>query len=250
MIYSYEEMKKHFERVKPIRGRAIETRPIDARRRDWELIELDGDVIACKLYHTQVVRYYPDGSVGIATDGWETPTTVKFINKHSPFHARKRYSQLWLSYASEWYPMPATQELILKDGKPPDNYRILKRVRNRKRLNAARAPYRPFLSWAQTFIALTGGEISPDTFAAAGENIMNLLTQEQLKSYRVSVDILINGGHYIETLTLLTGGPHVRVKFDYIKGTVDRLVYLNDVHDDIEVEATWKPMPNVKGVLK
>jgi len=37
----YEQYKNLHDSIIPIRGRAVEARPICERRRDWELIEMD-----------------------------------------------------------------------------------------------------------------------------------------------------------------------------------------------------------------
>ena len=73
---NYNHYKSLYENIKPIRGRAVDVRPIGKRSRDWETIRMDGDVVECVLYRTPVVRYYPDGRIGLQSDGWATTATA------------------------------------------------------------------------------------------------------------------------------------------------------------------------------
>ena len=66
ILNSYEHYEKQWKQIKPIRGRTEVIKPIGQRRRTWETIEKrDDDVYACHLYQTDVVKYYPDGSISI-----------------------------------------------------------------------------------------------------------------------------------------------------------------------------------------
>lgn len=172
----YQDFKNLYDSIKPIRGRAEDTRPIGARRKDWELVEMDGDVVACRLYKTQCVRYYPDGRIGLQADGWHSVTTAEFIHTHSPWQCFKRNNKLWVILATKdkdghdqylHYPIPKKGELHLevKDGRwqPVGEVVIEKRVVNREKAKAARAPYRAFLSWAKTFMKMSDGWLMHET---------------------------------------------------------------------------------------
>lgn len=169
----YEQFKNLHDSIKPIRGRACETRPIGERRRDWEVIEMDGPVVACVLYHTQVVRYYPDGRIGLQCGGWQTPSTADFIHIHSPWQCFKRNGKLWVMVPNSdgkymHYPVPREGELIFRpteDGRwePASEVVIQKQVVNREKAKEARAPYQPFLKWAKTFMKLSDGWIMHET---------------------------------------------------------------------------------------
>jgi hypothetical protein len=117
----YEYYKAKYEKTKPIRGRNNDVRPLDNSRRyrDWERIakvDVNGqEVYACQLYDTDVVRYYPDGSIGLSIDTWATPSTADFMHCHSPFYACKKYNQIWVyprgHNADECYPIPKETEV-------------------------------------------------------------------------------------------------------------------------------------------
>ena len=172
----YQDYKNLHDSIKPIRGRAVDVRPIAERRRDWETIRMDGDVVACRLHNTDVVRYYPDGKIGLQCNGWQTPSTADFIHIHSPWSCFKRNKKLWVMVRNEQqkamhYPIPAKGEIVferipdvLHSGwRPVGDVVVEKRVVNRSKAREARAPYQPFLQWAKTFLKMSDGWIMHET---------------------------------------------------------------------------------------
>ena len=169
----YVYYKNLYESIKPIRGRAEEVRPIGKRRRDWELIEQNEDgAIACRLYQTQVVVYYPNGIVGIKCNTWATPLTAEFIHIHSPFKCYKKYNKLWLLVGSgnqdrADYPVPHEGEIKFHfvDGawKPVERVMVMKRLIDRTKTKEARAPVQPFLQFAKIFLTMSDGWVMHDT---------------------------------------------------------------------------------------
>lgn len=168
----YQDFKNLHDNIKPIRGRAEEVRPIGQRRRCWERIEMDEDVVACRLYDTQVVRYYPDGRIGVQCDTWATPLTADFIHTHSPWQCFKRHNKLWIVVPSEtdkykYYPVPNKGELQMRlEGAhwvPVGDVVVEKLVVNRQKAKDARAPYKPFLKWAKAFLTMSDGWIMHET---------------------------------------------------------------------------------------
>lgn len=180
-LSSYEYYKARWEQIKPIRGRAEVCKPIGQRRRTWETIEkrsIDGqDVYACHLYQTDVVKYYPDGSIGLVADTWSTPTTAEFMYQHSPFSCYKKHSKLWAQVHgkteedTKHYPIPKTGELRLYpevDGgqvryAPKETITIKKSVVDRVKAKEAREKLRGFLDWSKTFNKLSDGWIHNET---------------------------------------------------------------------------------------
>ena len=179
----YEFFKEKWEKTKPIRGRSVDVRPIDnyRRYRDWETIEKrqvigsDGtqqEVYACHLYQTDVVLYYPDGSIGLQIGSWATPTTADFMTCHSPFYICKRYNKIWVypngHSVDEAYPIPEEGELRLVVGadgnyKPDRPIKIEKVVVDRTKAKDAREKIKPFIEWAKSFNKLTDGWVMQDT---------------------------------------------------------------------------------------
>ena len=174
----YEYYKARWEKTKPIRGRSTDVRPIDNSRRyrDWERIAkviVNGqEVYACQLYDTDVVRYYPDGSIGLMIDTWATPMTADFMHCHSPFFACKKYNQIWVypkgHSADECYPIPKETEvkLVLDENgqyKPENPVMLTQKVIDRKKAKEAREKIKPFIDWARAFNKLTDGWVMQET---------------------------------------------------------------------------------------
>jgi len=66
--------------VKPIRGRTPECKPLGDRKKTNVTIRREGDDIIAKLYHTDIVRWKPDGTIIVRQDGHESQTTRKYLN--------------------------------------------------------------------------------------------------------------------------------------------------------------------------
>lgn len=177
IMSSYDYYKNLWIDTKPIRGRAEVCKPIGQRRRTWETIEKrEGDVYACHLYHTDVVNYYPDGSVGLCCGSWATPTTAEFMSLHSPFNVYKRHSKLWVRTYKEdggalVYPVPEKGELRLYANvigsqvvyEPKETIIIKKSVVDRVKAKDARMKIKGFLDWAKTFNKLSDGWVAHET---------------------------------------------------------------------------------------
>ena len=264
-MYNYESMKKHHDKIKPIRGRKTDVRPIGKRTKDSETIEMVGDVVACKLYRTEVVKYYPDGRIGVNIDGWCTQTTVKFIGEHSPFNACRRFNQTWIetyernsegSYDHKFYPVPTNQELIFKDGVPQGNYFIRKKVINRERIKAARDMFKPFLDWAKVFLSLSDGIITSDTITVARERLNELIKREPTEHFRNSLITFLTNPEchlealvFLETLQILPNRVQY-LTFKQVKSSIEKFVKIQDMFDYVEAEAPSQPMPNYKGEVR
>jgi len=176
---NYNHYKSLYESIKPIRGRAVDVRPIDKRSRDWETIRMDGDVVECVLYKTPVVRYYPDGRIGLQCDSWVTTATAEFMYTHSPFVCRKRNNKIQVNplgkYADDakHYPLPEYDETVFvltPDNKwaPEAPITITKQVVDRAKAKEARAPFMPFIKFVDSFLKMSDGWVMDETMAQVG----------------------------------------------------------------------------------
>ena len=177
-LSAYEYYKKKWEDTKPIRGRAEVVKPINQRRRTWETIEKRvDDVYACRLYHTDVVKYYPDGSIEFTAEQWSTPLSAEFMSMHSPFNCYKKHSKLWVQVYGKTaedtkvYPVPREGGLRLYAEMvgsqvlyaPKETITIKKSVVDRVKAKDARLKLKGFLDWSKTFNKLSDGWIHNDT---------------------------------------------------------------------------------------
>lgn len=84
-INSYADAERVYNSIKPLRGhpdfRPLERRSIDCKSR----IIKQGDEYIIRLYRTDIVRYFKDGSVFVSTGNWSTQSTAAAISAMSPF---------------------------------------------------------------------------------------------------------------------------------------------------------------------
>lgn len=170
MTSAYETYKAKYENIKPIRGRSPEVRPIGERRRTHEQIVKRGDIYSVRLYNTDVVDYLPNGDVIVRTNGWHTPSTAEFIHEHSPFTCWKEGRVLWIRTRNkdgDVKAYPIGNELHMKyvgwGYEPATPVVIRKKVVDREKAKAARAPLQPFLQWVKTFLTLSDGWVMHET---------------------------------------------------------------------------------------
>lgn len=81
-VTTYEQAKRIYEQVKPIRGLAPEVRPLGARRyhQTYSVRKREEDgAIEFVLYQTPVITYLPDNTVELRSGGWRSFSTFQFI---------------------------------------------------------------------------------------------------------------------------------------------------------------------------
>lgn len=80
-IENHAEALRRWESIKPIRGRVTDDRPIGMRRKTNMLIRKNDDgSVACVLYKTDVVTFFPDNKVRVSVpEVWRSGTTAQFI---------------------------------------------------------------------------------------------------------------------------------------------------------------------------
>ena len=170
----YEHYKKAWHNIKPIRGRGIDVRPIGKRRRDWEqivrVVGADGvESYGAKLHNTVCVEYFPDESIVVRHESWNTPSTAEFINDHSPFRCWKQNNRLWVRQTNNdlTIPIPDTGLRFVRNDQGDyvcsDVPTIKKSVIDRAKAKEARVPLQPFLNFARAFLSLSDGWVMHET---------------------------------------------------------------------------------------
>ena len=58
----------------------------------------DGEVLAIRLHQTNILTFYPDGSVRVSSGGWRTVTTKQRLNRFLPgeIYVFSRDRQWWI----------------------------------------------------------------------------------------------------------------------------------------------------------
>jgi hypothetical protein len=172
-LANYREAKEWYEKVIPIRGRAVECKPLGRKRnftwyeitKQTVAIQSEGreyDIYSCSMYGKDMVRFYPNGDVAIHTNKWYGITTGAFLN-----------SVIWemgsiISESGKWY----FQNKQGKSFRFQDGMRIRKgddgmyvptevvedkvfRI-DRKRMNAIRKRFSHLVQYGKTMLALDG----------------------------------------------------------------------------------------------
>jgi hypothetical protein len=182
-IRLYEYMKAKYEDTKPIRGRAIDTRPWDDRRRDAELIvritrALDGAVTyGAQLYGTTVFSVDPSGMLSLRCDSWVTPTTSKFLDlvlrTLGVGRGFQRFNSLWVSlrpdttgsdnYKFVRIPRSGTVDIPYNPETntyiPPEQY-VTKRSTDTIKMKELRAKAKGFVKYYRSLLKLSDGLVT------------------------------------------------------------------------------------------
>ncbi len=114
---TYQAAVDHYNRVQPYkRGRNKGLRPLGSvRRYDRSQIRMEGGVVICRFYDTDVIKFMPDNSIVLSHGGYESPSTMDCMN----WVLRDRWAQ-----AAGWRwmgPMTTTRrKLYLRDIKDSD----------------------------------------------------------------------------------------------------------------------------------
>lgn len=266
--------KTRYETMTPIRGKP-HIKPLGNRRKQYETVELfdaEKQIYSYKLYDTHVIKFYPDGSIGINIDGkhHHTMTTATFIsdNVHM-LNASRANNRLWVSCAKGYFPMPDTGEIVFKpkentvgniEFEPAHKVMANKKVVNRKRAKEARAPYQEFIEFGKTLLKLSDGWIMPETKApfmpkeVLGNGRIYFYPSHH-EVHRLWSNLLDDKESYLKTFLYMTtriqpkewnwvpfeSGTAEAYRFtpkqfaDYVTKVVDRE---NDIYDIIEVEAS------------
>lgn len=165
---NYSQVRQYFERTKPFRGE--ERRPLRGKREKHKWLEYSSidDTYICGLYHTPVVIYYPDGSVGVRC--YDSQSTVQFVCAVTPsgMYADTFLSQMYVTVKAkdndEQFFRRARGEIIRfrrdeagfwsTDSEVDTVYTV--RV-DRKRAKQVRKIAQPFTSWVDAQILFGDG---------------------------------------------------------------------------------------------
>lgn len=194
---NYEDMKRLYETVKPIRGTTI--KPIGKRSKKHESIErivnADGtESYAAKMYDTHCVIYHADSTFSIGNGGYHTTSTADFIARHAPFgvFCSKVKNRLWIYYSAEgWrardkavrYPIsdePIQFQKMLRTPsgettlEPVGGMQVTRNMVDRKITRTIRSKIQPFLDYAKLFLSMSGGWVMEETIAQHFKPVENV----------------------------------------------------------------------------
>jgi hypothetical protein len=170
-IRDYEAAKELYESVKPIRGRAVEVRPIGDRRRDHEVIrklhvrheDQLTELYACRLYSTDVITYYPDGKIVLNFGGWMTRATLDFISLCGAYVHTRRGVVWYKDRHGKYHPFDSSLEI--KDGEVLNPKPYKRKVVDRAESAKIRQAIKPFVDFGVSILKLSDGWLRYSTCA-------------------------------------------------------------------------------------
>jgi len=123
-----------------------------------------GDAIALRLHNTDVVTFYPNGSLVLDSGGWLTPTTKERMNRVSTLRVWQERGQWYFTWMSNppWYAENPGTAYLYADGVRlgPRGGVDGARKRNEKQDKEAQALSRRVAKYAKAFAAaLIAGDV-------------------------------------------------------------------------------------------
>jgi len=166
-LYNYAAAEAWEAKVKPIRGRTPECKPLGERSRTQYSIRREGTLIYVRVHNTDVITYYPDGVILLNTGGWATDTTHKIMTAVLGYRISPHtfQSRTWIT-ATNTEGVTGTYRLSegitrLTQAPQGDGTYIIHNPEtiwvhavDRKAHNRVKARYAGFLSFFKTYIAL------------------------------------------------------------------------------------------------
>jgi len=175
-IRVYEQFKELYNSVKPIRGRAIEVRPIGDRRRDQEQVICkvmeDGQVAyGARLHSTDVFLALPNGDLIYNSGKWHSNLTSEFASSLvRGINVVKRHGFLWLmrDVGTEKFCALLDAPVKIKWDTSNPNYEhyrlekatiVVRRMADPAKLKVARAPIQKFKGYVTAMLKMTDGVV-------------------------------------------------------------------------------------------
>ena len=167
-VNDYATALKLWEDTKPIRGRAVDTRPLGYRRNDHYLInKLPDGAVQCILYQTPVVIFHENGEVHIKHDGWNSVSTCNFIGEVLGIHSFIYNHKLCVGFNYGNYVVPVEGLTIKRNAtwvyEPVNPVPVMSHALNRKGANNVRARYKPFTTYLSSMCKLKAGSDYPQS---------------------------------------------------------------------------------------
>jgi hypothetical protein len=157
----FREARAKWVSTTPIRGRAVDTRPLGKRSKTHETVTQGDGYYAYALHGNEVLKFFPDGKIHVDCHRWHTPSTRDFLAKWFTY-ARILDNRVWVS----GYPVPdkGVLELVAREGChyyiTPEPLVWYKRGTDRKRTKEVREANADFLRFAKSILTLTDGQVT------------------------------------------------------------------------------------------
>lgn len=176
-IHGYASALKHYDSIKPLRGRTEDVRPLcntttGRRKKHLRILPTTYDglpAMACRLHNTDVVTYVSDGRVVIDND-YPSMSTNSFASGVLPygFGVSIYRGRTWVFQSSNAYWIPTRAKLEMKQYDngigwyPVKPHIFYRHLANRKVLSAFTKQYKPFADHCLNVIKLLGASVEAD----------------------------------------------------------------------------------------
>ena len=169
-IGTYEQALKIHDSIKPMRGRAVEIRPLGERRDvDTYSIRKNGDAVELVLYKTPVITFMPDGEVVLFIDGYNSVSTHQFIGWVLNISANGARRTTVLTINGQKYTISDKEKLRLRQNEG-GNWHVINPTAqwgwklNRKEITNVRTKYGEFYKYLKGFVNLRSESITESTW--------------------------------------------------------------------------------------
>ena len=164
-LITYEAASKHYDSVKPIRGRAADIRPLAQRHKDNLTIYRSASMIKIRLYDTDIITYKVDGSIIINNGGYTTLATHDVMHGVLGIDIVARHEKSWVRFEQYgWLPLPSKTGTTIRLHEKSNTYLtyftcdepafpIVHRM-NRAKANSVRETVKPFQAFLLSLIKL------------------------------------------------------------------------------------------------
>jgi hypothetical protein len=101
VLPTYQAAVDHHNRTTPYkRGKNKGLRPLGfVRRYDRSQIRMEGEVVVCRYYRTDVIKFYPDNTIVLEHGNFESPSTLECMNRI--LYQRFKLPSVWSTNRSQ-----------------------------------------------------------------------------------------------------------------------------------------------------
>lgn len=199
-VRTYERAKEIHDNVTPIRGRIPEVRPLGARRdADEYRVRMAGDVVEFTLFDNRpVIRYYPDGTIGIKQGNYSPLSTQELLYQVLKINSRSRRRSLIVEIDGKKVVLGKLNDSDEIRLKYDSNKQVLTFVSpteaygyavNKKRMKEVRGMHSDFIKYMKGFISLRKHEVvlNQGTRWARPVEVIGFTTQELLDCFKPKI---------------------------------------------------------------
>lgn len=168
-LRDYKHAKEWYEATPPIRGtgRNAGMKPLGHRNRThFQILKGTEGEIKCRLYDTDVVTFYPDGTIKIINDNYTTQTTANFIVDVLGISAAVRDHDIVISIHGKSYRLGDGITMVRDEQNLLKVLQVAKAYTHtvdRKVMKQLRAGIKDFMSYLNGSIKVRdGGTFSPE----------------------------------------------------------------------------------------